>query len=272
MKKIQALLFSLALLLIGSTPALASIGTSTLGADIEVVPGQSLSGSFLVYNGNEAPTNISIEVGDFTRDEEGGVQILPPNSQPHSLANFIAFSPASFTLAAGSGKSQEVRFTVSIPAGVSGPHWAALLVREVGQSASNNQTASNQQQVGVQLDLQIGVQIRQVDPTLAINTARITQVDILPPDHDKPMRVVTEFENTGTIFQKPSGEVRIIDSSGKIVARIPIDSFRMLPGGKRRLEVPLTQNLAAGDYLALVVIDFGGDFLLAGQARFTASK
>jgi hypothetical protein len=256
----------------GSTSALASIGTSTLGADIEVVPGQSMNGSFFVYNGNDAPTNISVEVGDFTRDEDGGVQILAPNSQPHSLTNFITFSPASFRLAAGSGKSQEVHFTVSIPAGESGPHWAMLLVREVGQSTNNTQTNGNQQQVGVQLDLQIGVQIRQVDPTLAINSGRITQVDVLAAEQNKPMRVVTEFENTGTIFQKPSGEVRIIDSSGKIVTRIPIESFRTLPGGKRRLEVPLTQNLTVGDYLALVVIDFGGDFLLAGQARFTASK
>jgi len=264
MKLIRNLAF---LLILGfSWTACGGIGVSTLGIDISVAPGQSFRGSFSVVNGGQQPAEVQIILSDFERTLDGGVRIYPPGSLDRSLAPYLTFIPTQFTLDAG--KAREVHFTVSIPEGAAGPHWAILLVEEVVPEEQAEEDEEEREAEG-RLRIRFGVQIRQLDPTHAINEGRITDMEVLLPEGEQPLTVIAIYENTGTTFQRPKGELRIIDSLGEVVRRAEIEPFHMLPGGKRRLTLKVEEPLTPGDYLALVVLDFGGEYLLGGQARFT---
>lgn len=248
------------------------IGVTTLGIDVRVAPGGSATGSFLVINNGEEPARVRVHVEDFERTPDGGVRLLPPGTHPHSLADFLSVFPREFTLPGGRGQAQEVVFTVSLPEDEAGPHWSMLLVQEVPPTESpNGPTDGDGMGTQARLRISFGVQIRQVDPTHAVNDGKITDMAVrLPePAEGRPLRVLTEYVNTGTLFQRPRGEVRIIDARGEIVRRVEIPPFWVLPGGVRRLEVPVEGALPPGEYAALTVLDFGGDFLVAGQAQFT---
>ena len=270
MRWIGGLLIGLLLVGILHGETRGDIGVTTLGIDLRVAPGKSATGSFLVINNSEEPANVQIRVEDFERTPDGGVRLLPPGTLPSSLADFISVFPQEFTLAGGRGQTQEVVFTVSLPEGETGPHWSILLVQEVPPTEDQDDGTPDEDDKNVQARLRVnfGVQIRQVDPTNAINDGKITDMAVLPPKGERPLRVATEYVNTGTLFQRPQGEVRIIDAQGEIVRTVEILPFWMLPGGVRRLEIPVEDALPPGEYVALTILDFGGDFLVAGQARF----
>jgi hypothetical protein len=51
---------------------------------------------------------------------------------------------------------------------------------------------------------------------------------------------------------------------------VPIAEFPSLPGAIRKVSVEVPSSLAAGDYVVLALIDFGGAELVAGQIDFQA--
>ncbi len=262
-------LISLFMLCVLAVPTRAEIGVSTLGMDIELAPGESFNGSILVTNNSDQPATVQISLRDFEWDIDGNVQILPAGTLSRSLAHYITFFPAEFTLPARKGMAQPVRVIVSLPQQVSGPHWAMLSIRQVTTDQEEPPPMQDDERVvQATIGLSFGVQIRQVDPTRIVRDGRITDAQVLLPEGNQPLRVNTEFENIGTTFLRVTGEVRFINARGEIVTRVGIAPFRVLPGGKRRVEAPLLQPLPSGDYIALAVLDFGGDFLVAGQVYF----
>lgn len=248
--------------------AWGSIGVSTLGVDIRVAPGETKTGTFVITNGNDFETFVVLEVVDFDRDVTGAVETYPANSTARSLANYLSIPFTELTIPAGVGNTREVQFTIDLSSNASGAHWSMIFVREVVVPGDSEEPGNGGSYAQGELSLQFGIQIRQEDPTTATSDGRITNVDVQMSSDGRAEGVLIDYENLGTTFQKPSGEVRIVNSSGDVVVSIPIREFSMLPSRSRQLMVPIGLNLPPGDYVALAILDFGGDFLLAGQSRF----
>ena len=84
---------------------------------------------------------------------------------------------------------------------------------------------------------------------------------------DKGLGIETEFENLGTTFLSAAGTAEIINSKGETIASIDISKFKTLPGYKRRLYLEYKQALPADDYVVIIVLDFGGDYLAGAQVE-----
>ena len=247
----------------------AQIGISTLSVDVNLPPGGSFTGAFEVINSSEQPREFTVELKDYDRNIEGGLVLLNPGTHPRSLAKFLSFTPAQFALAPK--QKQQITFKIEIPATERGPHWAALAVTSPAPSPGTQPPPPGQQPsipVTIGTAEQFVVKIRHTDPTNAVNRGRIVGVQALLPERDKPLRIVVEYENTGTTFQIAKTQLRIVNAKGEIIVQKRAEDMALLPGGKQRLEIPVTERLPSGTYLALVIIDFGGDFLVAGQVRF----
>jgi hypothetical protein len=50
--------------------------------------------------------------------------------------------------------------------------------------------------------------------------------------------------------------------------QVPIAEFPTLPGATRKVMVDVPSGLAAGDYVVLALLDFGGAELVAGQIDY----
>lgn len=265
--------FSVVLLMVGVSGLLVQgqIGVSTLSVDVSLPPGGSFTGGFEVINNSQQPREFTVELKDYDRNIEGGLVLLNPGTHPRSLAKFLSFTPARFTLVPQ--QKQQITFKIEIPATERGPHWAALAVTSPAPSSGAQPPPlppGQQPSIPVTIGMaeQFIVKIRHTDPTNAVNRGRIVSVQALLPERDKPLRIVVEYENTGTTFQIAKTQVRIVNAKGEIVVQKKAEDMAVLPGGKQRLEIPVTEKLPSGTYLALVIIDFGGDFLVAGQVRF----
>lgn len=248
----------------------AQIGISALSVDVNLPPGGNFTGAFEVINNSEQPRQFTVELKDYDRTIEGGLVLLNTGTHPRSLAKFLSFAPAQFTLQPK--QKQQITFTIKIPTTERGPHWSAFAVTSPAPSSGAPPPPPSGQQPSIPVTIgtaeQFIVKIRHTDPTNAVNRGRIVSVQALLPERDKPLRITVEYENTGTTFQMAKTQLRIVNAKGEIVVQKKAEEMAMLPGGKQRLEIPVIEKLPSGTYLALVIIDFGGDFLVAGQVRF----
>ena len=62
--------------------------------------------------------------------------------------------------------------------------------------------------------------------------------------------------------------MEIRDEMGEPIESFPLKSFTSLPGNEQILVTTRSVELEAGEYSALVVIDFNGDYLVAGETFF----
>ncbi len=265
-------IFLLGLFALLQNPVVASINASPLGLDLIVAPGEREVGSFLVKNTGDDAQEITVALNDYMRTPTGENQFLPAGTLPQSLEPFVSFSPATFGLEAG--ETQEVQFEIAIPDNVTGAHWVMFLVRENAPVATNELGIEGQSGgFGFNASVSFGIRVRQLDPTTVLADGRISQVAVLLPDEaDGLINIEFMFENTGTTFLQPEGVVEIRDTAGQTVASVPVEVFRILPGARRILSVELQDTLPPGKYVALAVIDFDGDFLVAGQSVFTVEN
>ncbi len=262
--KNRQIIFLTALALAVSTPmtVYGQIGVSALSLDVNLAPGGSFSGNLEVFNNGQKARQFTVEVKDYDRNPDGGLVLLNSGAHPRSLAKFFSVAPISFNLPPG--QKQLLGINLKIPANESGPHWLAIVINSPIPTAMPDQQAP----VTIGSAEQFIVKIRQTDPTNSLNRGRITGTQIILPEKEKPLQVVVDYENTGTTFQQPKAQLRIVNGKGETALQKDVTDLAVLPGGKLRFKIPVTQSLPSGSYLALVIIDYGGDTLVAGQVRF----
>lgn len=255
--------FLLTILLIGLVALVgrADIGVGPLTLIIEAPPGGSGSGYFKVVNDGEAPEEVTVSLADWDLDRDGGIRFLEPGTLERSLAPWVEYSPATFKLKPG--EVQKVEFSFTVPEGATGDHWALFFVEGSQVTPVAETTGALQTSVGVKV--RYGVKVFQHDPN-AQRQGRITGMELL---NASPLKLKLVFANTGDgVLFRVTGRVEIRDVTGATVRTLPIEEFTVLPGGERELTVEDQEELSPGDYIALAIIDFGGDYLVGHQLQF----
>jgi hypothetical protein len=231
--------------------------------DAHLAPGGNFTGNLEVFNNGQRARQFTVDVKDYDRNLDGGLVLLNSGTHARSLSKFFSIAPVAFNLPPG--QKQLLGINIKIPANESGPHWVAIVVHSPIPTAMNT---DQQAPVTIGSAEQFIIKIRHTDPTNALNRGRVTGTNVILPEKEKPLQVVVDYENTGTTFQQPKAQLRIVNAKGETALQKDISDLAVLPGGKLRFKIPVTQPLPAGAYLALVIIDYGGDSLVAGQVRF----
>jgi hypothetical protein len=83
-------------------------------------------------------------------------------------------------------------------------------------------------------------------------------------------QIAIRFHNTGGMHLLGKGRLEFRRLDNTLALEAPIGEFATLPGALRKLVVDVPSGLAAGEYVVLALIDFGGAELVAGQIDFQA--
>lgn len=250
-------------------PLLAStqVSVTPLGFDIDISPGEESDVCFFeVINLEDDPLTVSVSLADWENDIYGGIKVRAAGTLPRSLAPCINFSPFDFVL--NPGQKQKVNFTVNLPPEEKGPHWTIFLITTSASVTSEFEIEENKRII-FSTSVAYAVKVRQVDPVTARSEGKIVWADVVVSEGSETLvEVVADFENTGTTFLKVGGRIEFRDQRGSTVDTMQVRNFTVLPGAKRRIRSNHKKELPPGEYIALVILDFGGDYLVAGQVNF----
>lgn len=245
---------------------------SPLDTEIDVLPGESYSGTIQVASG-AGEVSGHIYLSDWKRLPNGDRETNEPGMLPRSCGKWLALSPTQFELSAK--ENIEIRYSFSVPADATGSYWTYVMVE--------SQPRPVPPQPGMKTGLMVSAKARFAF-RLVVNVSngrnilgRINQVEVVPTpgdgEQDGPgLQAGILFENTGNTFINARCYLEIRGFDGEVINQSEIHEFYAFPESEWWVRLPIDSGLQPGEYLALGVIDYGGTSRVAGETRFTVPE
>jgi hypothetical protein len=212
---------------------------------------QPVSGLISVRNESEEPQEFLISAVDFNQSIDGDHAYAPTGTLPGTCGQSVALTPGALSVDAGDVKNVRIE----IPGGPPDRScWFMVFVESPATS-----------EAGVVINQRIGVKVFGIG-TSAMPGGEIRSAAL--DDADGSRAVSFEFENPGKAPVWPSGSLEVRDYNGALVAETPVRAFTVLPQSSRRVVVQLPGDLEGGRYLAVPMLDFGGEYLAGTQLLF----
>lgn len=209
------------------------------------------SATVVVDNEGEDLMRFRVYAMDFDQDRDGNHVFSEAGQLPQSCADRLTFAPDALTIPAGGRGTVQVR----LDPGPDTTCWSMLFVESPSPSRS-----------GVRVNQRIGVKLYGLG-SAARPAGGLTSADARADGGSLEVRFA--FHNPGDHPVRPSGAVEIRDALGQVVASVPVYAFSVLPGHEREVSVLLPiGDVEPGRYLAVPMLDFGGDFLAGAQVDF----
>lgn len=261
--------------------AFLSLGTYSLGQHLpaiditpllfkaQLAPGQSRTGTFGVTNRGDKGISLKIGLKDFTITKEGGFIVLEPGTLgEHSLANYLTYSPQSMELKPG--ESQMVHYSFTLPSDATDPHWATLIVSPEIPTQTITRTEEEEGivfVVNLQLNYAFIIIQRELNPPEPAGQMVGIDVSGSAEDDQKMLTVWSTFQNLCDDVLGCQVYMEVRDEAGGTILRYDFPPDRMvLPNTQRVFSHAFDDvDMPPGQYLILCVVDFGGDYLAAGQ-------
>ena len=228
-----------------------------------LVPGQAASGTIEVENQGEGPLIVDVYLQDWEYLEGGSGDKLfsAPGTSPWSASNWINYYPKKLELP-GHGKGF-VEYTIQVPSGAVGGHYAVLFFESMLGAA-----AKNEQGVTVQYTGRLG-SLFEIESAGSVERAgAISRFTLGRPDEDRPLSLSYTFNNTGNVAIRPKAYFNITDGTGRYFGRGEFKPLYTFPGRSGSTATEWTGALAPGEYTVLLTVSLGGttsDVLVAEQ-------
>jgi P pilus assembly chaperone PapD len=261
-----------------SQPASAQLLVDPLEVTLITAGNGRVSASFSMSNTSDNPVQATITRQDWDRDENGDNRFLPAGKSGSSCGAMLTASPLSIRIEPHT--SRIIRLGVQNAATLSKECWDIFFVEEVPQRASIRGNS-------LQYIFRTGVKVYVAPPGLrrdgAVEGMDVEEVAVRPAASStsaaKPASLASSatkkqisirFHNTGGTHLVSKGRLEFRRLDNSLAMQVPIAEFPTLPGAVRKVMVDVPNGLAAGDYVVLALIDFGGTELVAGQIDFQA--
>ena len=253
-------LISLSMISISQTMT-GKLAVGPLSLIFQLEQGETTTKDISIHNTGDESIQVNLDFDSWWRkpDKKEAEKVLE-----RECSEWVLFSPSSLSL--DPDERGNVSVQLAVPEGVSGDHWAMLMVSE------KPQPVEEEQPVTTRLSISYGIKILQKDPLNRVKEAKITKIQLIQKN---PLHLEINYSNTGSAHLQTTGKVEIRNLQGETVKKFKIDKFPTLPGESRELEVGGKEGgerLEPGQYYAIAVMDFGGDHLIQGGLPINIPK
>lgn len=260
----KAALFFLVFLCFFSEAHAATIRINSPKIQLELSPGESITGEIAAENPTEEPTRARIYLEDWTYNAGGTGQkhFSPMGSTPHSASKWITFSPTDEELKPF-GRTV-VHYTIKVPNDAKGAYYSVLFFETLLGKASDEEGASVN--VAGRIGALFFIEIKGANE----RKGEIQSVVIKPPFENKPLVITTTFRNSGAVDIALGGNFLIMDPEGKVKARGDLNKIYTFPGDAESGTTEWVGRLPRGTYQALLTYDLGKGKTLVEEKTFVA--
>ncbi|MEW6617914.1 MAG: hypothetical protein AB1422_00955 [bacterium] len=215
-----------------------SFYTLPTAANEKVMPQGFRSRVIQLFNTENIPIDIRVELRDAFIDEKGRIIYLEPGTTSYSCVNCLKVNPSSFTIPANEQKV--VKYNISVPKEERGGKYGAILF-----------IASSGDKRGEAI-VPIGIII----PNTLQENLILNDLKILP--NLKELKVSFNLTNAGNVSLQPTGKVVVQERHGEKVAEILLpEGILILPQGTHKIDLLQPHNLEPGEYIAIFEISYG---------------
>lgn len=233
-----------------------SFEVSPLTVELQMTPGRAYTGTIQIANTSEEPEHIHAYCQDWTLKPDGVVVFLPAGKLPGSASPWVQLVPTELDLEPG--QTQQVRYTVRVPAEASGEARTAVIFEaEVMELSAPEGPSRLVPRIGTIMYVECGPK----SPA----RARALRLEI-----DRSGGVLA-IENLGASHLRFKGYLEVRDERGVLVRRHDLNPFVVLPAPfnrhNGRLGPEVLSGLVAGRYEITAILDHGGEALLGARVE-----
>ena len=247
-------------------PNTSEVGDFVVGpgkTEVELSPGGSAVVNIIVTNRTGGERVFDLVVEDFTgsRNINETVKFLGSNRGPYSLKDFLSFDESTFVLQ--HGERATIPVTISIPFDEApGGRYGSVLVTNTTKPSPNLQNTAGRSPIIARIGTLFFVRIpgdvvedgELVEFTTANNQKYFTD--------DEPIVFRLLYENNGSVYLNPYGEIVVTNMFGNEIGRVEVDPWFALPDSLRLREVTWNKKFTAGRYTATAFINRGYDDII----------
>jgi len=228
-------------------------------------PGDTVEGVVRLTNLGDATLPLRLYLSDWSFDDVGNFTFSEVGSSARSSSDWISYAPTALELPPNG--SEVVRYEVTVPADAPpGTHWSVLFAESEPADPEPGQPAAS---ISVRVGHIVYVNIAPLESAGAV----LGIFGEPPRTYTDAYRLFVQYANTGNAAQGVEGELIVRNELGEAVIETAIDRQVVLPESARVLQINLVGPLPAGNYTALVVLDYGdADLEVAGTHDFTLNK
>jgi P pilus assembly chaperone PapD len=236
-----------------------SIGVAPIRVEHFFREGEKGTDMILVTNEGTTPTRLKVSIEDWTLTKEGTPVFMKVEKNPYSCAEWVRINPVDFRV--GPGQRREVRYTITVPQGISERGYRAAIIFETVAEATP------------------GEKIKRVLVQGRIVTILYQVVGKpIPKGHAKSLRAelkktgidfVLALQNTGNVHFRTKGTLTVKDSTGQKLVETGLPDVPVLPESEREIKISSGKLLPRGSYAALAVIDIGNKDLIGVETTFS---
>ncbi|HEY3935145.1 MAG TPA: hypothetical protein VGL65_11085 [Gemmatimonadales bacterium] len=252
-----------ALLSLGATaPAIAQIAIDRTEIQFRAEPGEPTVAVIGLHNEGKERVQAVVRLEDWDRGIDGTNNWYPYATKPGSCGKALGVFPLTVSLEPDA--RQSIRVTVDSAAGLDHECWAGAIVETVQPHVVNGRNVAYVIRTATKIYVQPPIlaahgevaelKVTRSDTTAAAATAADSAIEL-------------QFDNTGTKHLVTSGEIQFRRPDNSVAETVKLPMLYTLPGAKSVARVAMPK-LAAGRYIVLAVLDYGGDELAAGQIEF----
>lgn len=260
-------LFLLAVSALAAVPVSAmTIRVSDPRVELELVPGETVSGEIIVENPSEDSNTARIYLEDwtYTAAGNGDKDFSPAGSLPLSASPWITFAPAEAPLPAFGRVT--VRYTVKVPQDAKGGYYSVLFFETfLGRAQDPNR----EEGAFVNLAGRVGTLFLIEVKGTAVRSGKITDVTFTAPEGNEPFEIATTFQNSGNVDVTVGGNFLLMNDQGDVVARGELGKIFTFPGMTSSGVSKWVGRLPKGSYQALLTYDLGKGVNLVEERTLT---
>ena len=242
---------------------------SPLIIEVSLNPGEIWTETITIENSTDEDLLVELVKADFDMLESGAMQFLEAGSSASSLTDWLSLPKGELVVKAGETKG--VSLSISRPEDDSAacPRWGAIIIQVPGLA----RTIKPEQGPSIAVNIRYAVPILQWEPMLAEKSGRLVNMDtqFVESQEGKLQAVVVSatFVNSCENILKVDVRFEVRNETGDTVATDEIKDRVVLPGHRRIFTTRFSvDDWPPGRYLALAILDYGGETLTGGQWPF----
>lgn len=235
--------------------------------ELRLEAGAQQSGALVLTSDSEGAVRVKAEPLDFIIDSTGNPQFSPSlaGEAEYSCRDWLTLNPMEIELP--SGVQAPVRYTVRVPAGAGerSYHCAA--------GFTTVPTAGDLKVTGLKSAVRIvAVFYVVIGNPAAEGALRRLDLRYLHSGDDAGWRAVISIENRSLMYFRPSGQVDVLDSSGRVLESASLVPMPVLPRRTQDFLLPLQLAGGPGQYRLRAKVDLGGNEILEAETPVTAQR